>query len=262
MLILGENACFSEDLTKFSTINWHIPIYCTIFAPMKDRTKIFASLFRKWRKEQNITYYQIKREEGDDIRVDQIARIEKGQEVTTKKLLACVHFCNAHGYDILNDVWSYKETPSNTEKKEIKIDTETELKQPKETLPSGTSMDGAQTPLTGTENSFTRKDTNEVSEEEYGEPSESEQAEWDYGLAQLKFKDGEQLDKVDQLHFIRNGRCPRCGKSQFVEKTSTIGKKYTKCQNYSCGYWFRGTIHNPTLSEDYQNGVTPLGPKK
>lgn len=258
MLILAENIGIYTYLTKFSTINWHIPIYFRTFAPMKDRTKILASLFRKWRKENNFTYYQIKKEEGDSIRVDQLARIEKGQEVTTKKLLACIHFCNEHGYDILADLWNYKETPSPSKKKEQK----TSANQPQEAPSSEDSMDGAQTPLTGTENSFTRKDTNEVSEEEYGEPSESEQAEWDYGLAQLKFKDGEQLDKVDQLHFIRNGRCPRCGKSQFLEKTSTIGKKYTKCQNYSCGYWFRGTIHNPTLSEDYQNGVTPLGPKK
>ena len=67
---------------------------------MKDKTKILASLFRKWRKENNFTYYQIKKEEGDSIRVDQLARIEKGQEVTTKKLLACIHFCHEHGYDI------------------------------------------------------------------------------------------------------------------------------------------------------------------
>ena len=251
MLSLSGNIGIYTYLTKFSTIYWHIPIYLITFAPMKDRTKILASLFRKWRKEKNITYYQIKKEEGDSIRVDQLARIEKGQEVTTKKLLACIHFCNVHGYDILADVWNYKETPSPNKKNSDE--------QPLEISPSEHPMDGAQDFKKGTENTSTERDINEVPEEEYREPSESERAEWDYGYAQMKFNEGNQLDIEDQLQFIRNGRCPKCGKPQLAEKISRNGNTYTKCQNYGCGYWFWGTIHNPILIDEYKKGVTPIG---
>ena len=219
---------------------------------MKDKTKILASLFRKWRKENNFTYYQIKKEEGDSIRVDQLARIEKGQEVTTKKLLACIHFCHEHGYDILADLWNYKETPSPYKTGEV---------QSQETPPSESSIDRAQALQTGTENTSTGKEINEVPEEGYGESNESEMNDLDYSHAQRKFKDGEQLDKDDQLQFIRNGRCPKCGKTQLVQKVSKNGNTYTKCQDYNCGYWFMGTRNNPKIYKEYENGVTPLGSK-
>ena len=224
---------------------------------MKDKTKILASLFRKWRKENNFTYYQIKKEEGDSIRVDQLARIEKGQEVTTKKLLSCIHFCHEHGYDILADLWNYKETPSPYKKNDKK----TGEVQSQETPPSESSIDRTQALQTGTENTSTGKEINEVPEEGYGESNESEMNDLDYSHAQRKFKDGEQLDKDDQLQFIRNGRCPKCGKTQLVQKVSKNGNTYTKCQDYNCGYWFMGTRNNPKIYKEYENGVTPLGSK-
>ena len=154
---------------------------------MKDKTKILASLFRKWRKENNFTYYQIKKEEGDSIRVDQLARIEKGQEVTTKKLLACIHFCHEHGYDILADLWNYKETPTPYKKNDKK----TGDVQSQETTPSESSTDRAQALQTGTENTSTGKEINEVPEEGSGEPNESEMNDLEYSPAQRKFQDGE-----------------------------------------------------------------------
>ena len=234
---------FFGRLKKDSTINWHIPIYCTIFAPMKDRTKIFASLFRKWRKEQNITYYQIKREEGDDIRVDQIARIEKGQEVTTKKLLACVHFCNAHGYDILTDVWNYKETPSNTEKKEVKTDTETELKQPTEIPPTETSNDKEKAPEFYVGNEV----VDEVLEDENLEDA-------DFLYAKLAFDNQEPLSEGEQIALIRHKMCPVCGAPLKMKYRRKDGAQFIGCtqwlpENKGCNFSADGTFENPSLHE-------------
>ena len=133
--------------------------------------------------------------------------------------------------------------------------------QSQETPPSESSIDRAQALQTGTENTSTGKEINEVPEEGYGEPNESEMNDWDYSHAQRKFKDGEQLDKDDQLQFIRNGRCPKCGKTQLVQKVSKNGNTYTKCQDYNCGYWFMGTRNDPKIYKEYENGVTPLGSK-
>lgn len=88
---------------------------------MKDKKKILGALLRKWRKKAGISHYAIVKAEGGSLRIDTLKRIEKGEEVTTSKLLQYLHYAHEKGYDVLSDVWYYKSYQDSSYEENIDI---------------------------------------------------------------------------------------------------------------------------------------------
>lgn len=205
-----------------------------------------GKLLKEWRESQGFSLYKVAKEGSGKARYDYLKRLENGMGVNATTMICYLDFCYEHGFNVLEKLYNQKQLQPLTEAEKT---TEKEVFE----APVEEKKPVLQEPP---------ESKNDAPEEENREPTESEMDEWDYGYAVMKFNEGTLLDEEDQLQFIKNGRCPKCGKSQFVKKESSIGKTYTKCQDYSCGYWFRGTINNPTISEDYQKGVKPLRSQK
>lgn len=216
---------------------------------MKNVYQKIGKLLKEWRKSQGFSLYKIAKEGSGKARYDYLKRLENGEGVNAITMTCYLDFCYEHGFNVLEKLYNQNQLQlltdieKTTEKIVIEATAEEEKPAVEEPTESG----------------------NEAPEEEYGEPSESEQAEWDYGLAQMKYGKGELLDEIDQIAFIRHQRCPRCG-SELIEKSGQYGP-YIGCVKFhdrvnKCEYTASGTFESFVISKRFKDGVTPTPPKE
>lgn len=216
---------------------------------MENAYSKIGKLLKEWRESQGFSLYKIAKEGSGKARYDYLKRLENGEGVNAITMTCYLDFCYEHGFNVLEKLYSQNQLQRLTdiEKTIEKVVIEAPIKEKKTAFEESTES------------------KNEVPEEEYEEPSESEQAEWDYGLAQMKFDKGELLDEDDQIAFIHHHQCPRCG-SELIEKSGQYGP-YIGCVKFhdrvnKCEYTASGTFESFVISKRFKDGVTPTPPKE
>lgn len=216
---------------------------------MENVYQKIGKLLKEWRESQGFSLYKIAKEGSGKARYDYLKRLENGEGVNAITMTCYLDFCYEHGFNVLEKLYNQNQLQPLTEAEKTteKIVIEALIEEDKPALEEPTESE------------------NEASEEEYGEPSESEQAEWDYGNAQMKYNRGDLLDEEDQIAFIRHRVCPRCG-SELIEKSGQYGP-YIGCVKFhdrvnKCNYTASGTFESFTVSNKFKNGVTPTPPKE
>lgn len=222
---------------------------------MKDYKKILAHLIRKWRKQQGITLYQISKDESVNVRIETLQRIEKGEEVRTDGLLKYLHYCHAHGYDVMPDVWNYNDSGVSADKEIVSI-----LPKENETVTYSIkegAIDGTVDIKTGQQSTADLAEENNI---EVAPDSPSENYLDPVLLAaEEKFSEGKMMDESDQIIFVRNGRCPKCGTANsFTPMVSKKGNRYGKCTTRNCDYIFFGSADDPQIEFNRKKGILPL----
>lgn len=212
-------------------------------------------MIKKWRKQQGVTLYQIAKDESVNVRIETLQRIEKGEEVRTDGLLKYLHYCHAHGYDVMPDVWNYNNSC-------VSADRGTAPEQPEgfETVTESIiEQHSANSAVSKTE----QQNTADLTEDIITDVAPSSPAEKNQDPALLaaeeKFSEGSMMKESDQIIFIRNGRCPRCGSiNSFTPKVSKKGNNYETCTTRNCGYMFFGSAEEPSIEKGRKEGILPL----
>lgn len=230
---------------------------------MKDKKKILGALLRKWRKKAGISHYAIVKAEGGSLRIDTLKRIEKGEEVTTSKLLQYLHYAHEKGYDVLSDVWYYKSYQDSSSEENLDItDDNDELEN---SLPSiGNDRTNNVVPddrnfTSDRANNMASNDGSTNTEEketvfEQEEPAPPVDEEYDY--AEISFYQKEVMNEVDQIAFIKHKRCPVCG-SALRERQGRNGP-FIGCSSYpKCTYTANGNFTHYSITENNKKGVIP-----
>lgn len=212
-------------------------------------------MIKKWRKQQGITLYQIAKDESVNVRIETLQRIEKGEEVRTDGLLKYLHYCHARGYDVMPDVWNYNNSCVSADKESTSVqleENETVTNSIIEQAPTDSSLieTEQQNAADPTEDNITVVAPDSPAEKILGPTHLS---------AEEKFSEGCMMSESDQILFIKNGRCPKCGfTNSFTPRVSKKGNNYETCTTRNCGYMFFGSAEEPSIEKGRKEGIQPL----
>ena len=230
---------------------------------MKDKKKILGALLRKWRKKAGISHYAIVKAEGGSLRIDTLKRIEKGEEVTTSKLLQYLHYAHEKGYDVLSDVWYYKSYQDSSCEENIDISDDNDgLENPSISIENNKTNNIVLEDRNPTSDGINNMSSNDVpttpeeketvfDQEELPPPEDEE-----YDYAEISFYQKEVMNEADQIAFIKHKRCPVCGNS-LKERQGRNGP-FIGCSSYpKCTYTANGNFIHYSITESNKKGVTP-----
>lgn len=238
---------------------------------MKDYKKILGHLIRKWRKQQGVSLYKIAKEEGGNIRIETLKKVENGEEVRTDGLMKYLHYCHAHGYDVIDAVWKY-----NTVEKELSDEKTTEVintletpienqsKEPVTSHTAGNKQELVQTPLSVTlntppspQNNLSVEMSNNNRESVFGKTNLPSSAASKNNIT----CNPELLTEEQQIKILKKFHCPVCGAN--VRDITFNGKTFIGHTNFDrnkpdkCTYRVGGTTANPIIYDNFKGGVVP-----